>query len=153
MRLPVNLQPLLGVKYLKKTLKLKDIDDKKRFKSRLYVDVQKFIFTLRKYMPTKKEADRFFKNIMFHLIQDDDTLEIKDIEVTETRYGKETNKYKLPVKGMPASAIPIRRKPLSEVIAEYCNENIKGNKWEPKTQIDFKSFLYTFVEIVGDIDM
>jgi integrase len=30
MRLPVDLQPLLGVKYLKKTLKLKDIDDKKR---------------------------------------------------------------------------------------------------------------------------
>ena len=58
MRLPVDLQPLLGVKYLKKTLKLKDIDDKKRFQSRLYVEVQKFIFTLREYMPKKEDADR-----------------------------------------------------------------------------------------------
>ncbi len=104
-------------------------------------------------MPKKKEADQTFENILFNLIQDDETLAIKDIEVTETRFGKEINRYKLPVNSMPASAIPISKKPLSEIIAEYCNEKIKGANWTPKTQIEFKSYLNVLLEIVGDIDL
>jgi integrase len=153
MRLPVDLQPLLGVKYLKKTLKLKDIDDKKRFKSRLYVDVQKFIFTLREYIPKKKDADRSLGNMLIHIIQNDETEAVEGIEVTKSRYGKVENKYNIPISGMPAFAIPITRKPLSEVITEYCSEKIKGGNWTPKTQIEFKAFLNVLLEIVGDVDV
>lgn len=153
LRVPVDLQVHLGCKYLMKTLKIKTLNDKKRFQYRLFVAIHSFIFEMRLNMPKKKEADQTFENILFNLIQDDKTLEIKDIEVTETRYGKVEKKYKLPINGMPASAIPIPKIFLSEIINGYCNEKINGGNWTLKTQMDNKSYLNTLLEITGDVDV
>lgn len=153
MRLPVDLQPLLEESFLKKTLKIKRINDKKRFQDRLLIEVQRFLHSLRLYMPKKKDADLMFKNMLIHVIQNDDTGVIEDIEVTKTRHGKVENSYRIPINGLPATAIPIPQKPISEVIAEFSAEKTKGGSWNVKTEFEFKSFLKVFLEMVGDIDV
>ena len=153
MRLPVDIQPLLGMKYLKKALKLKRIDDKKRFQDRLFIEIQKFLCSLRKTMPKKKEANADLKHLLIHVLQNDDTQEVEGIEVTKTRYGKVETKYKIPISGLPASAVSVPINQLSGVIAEYCKEKINGGNWTLKTQMDNKSYLNTLLEIIGDVDI
>ena len=85
------------------------------------------------------KAKHDWKNLIVNILQSDDTGQVEGIEVTNTKFSKIENSYKIPINGMATSAIHIPSKLLSEVITEYCNEKIKEDSWTIKTQIEFKS--------------
>ena len=153
LRVPVDLYPIFGKKFIKNTLKIKKVVNKKHLLSIMSIEVNKYLQSLRCGMIDRNRAKYEWKNLIVNILQNDDNGQVEGIEVTKTRYGKVENSYKIPINGLPASAIPVPKTPLSEVIAEYCNEKIKGGNWTPKTQIEFKSYLNVLVEIVGDIDV